>query len=187
MYFITETLSNYEGEQAIFIDPQYEKYITEYLKPFNENPKYQKIQLVNNTGLALGFTCQVTDPLDDTDALARAAAIASLKAAYTGTEPYTPTDQEIAIQMEKELKDEKTTDALNHTETFQNTYKPDDTNFHGKINITKEWQARPTEHSQVRAYSFKLTRKTKQIPSEELFTINTIDSYSTSGSLPTVI
>ena len=186
-YFITETLSNYDGEQAIFITNEDAEWIPEYLSNFTNNAKAIIIPLETPadssylTGQALGFTSQVTSALDSAEDAARAAAIESIQAENDNS--YIPTEDEIQNQIKKELSN-RTADALNVNETVKNTYRPDNSNFHGIINISKDWDTKKDTNTSnsiyddVKAYTFTLSRKTKQLGEETLFTIRTKDTHS---------
>lgn len=104
-----------------------------------------------------------------------------------------PTEKELQTALQEKLKDEVSNPdaaAFSMSETIQNTYKPDDTNFHGKINITKSWNKNSvTDHDDVKAYTFTLRRSNKPTL-EKMFTITTIDKHSIENNpnaKPTII
>ncbi len=186
-YFVTETLSNYDGEQVLFIENADAAWIPEYIKKFNNNGTNSKayIEYLDSTHAAeeLGFISQVTNTLDSAEDAARVAAINSIKTEKGDS--YTPSEEEITEQISKELKN-KEADALSLDETVQNTYKPDNTNFHGIIDVSKTWHTENNDpYNNVTAYSFTVSRKTKQLDSEELFTVNTVDTNT--GGTPTLV
>lgn len=67
-YFITETISNYDGDQALFILEEHEKLIPKYMQQFRSNDKAQVVYINSDSdakGLALGFSAQRTEYLGD--------------------------------------------------------------------------------------------------------------------------
>ena len=177
IYFITETLSNYDGEQVVFIEEGKEQYIPQFLVPYISSPKAQVITLTNNQGKALGFTSSIAEPLGDV--------VSAIRQEITNTDD----ENQINREIERWLGD-KDAEPVELQETVDNIYQPDYTDFQGEIDITKQWDNQKIEdgdkpeYERVRAYSFTLSRHTKQLPSQSLFKVETTDSYSGTGAVP---
>ena len=191
-YFVTETLSNIDGDTAIFIekltDESGVEYIPQYLAPYRSDSQSQIIELLQQDesgkyyGQALGFTSTVTETLGDAET-----AIMDAMPPIGEPDPDDPrTEEEKRQDYLTEQSNDTEAAAVDLDETVQNTYQPDDTNFQGHINVTKEWDTDKlnyidkTTFDQVRAYSFTLSRFTKLIPEQTLFEVDTTDSLSAS-------
>ena len=178
-YFVTETLSNYDGEQAIFVDADKMDYLSEFLAQYQNNDKVMIIPMTVNdqglkSGMELGFTCTDTEPLDNAEDVVRSELEAS-------------SEEEVTEEMvEAELNDYEAVDPVELEETVTNTYQPDENNFMGTLDITKSWDtqkldsADKPEYDNVRKYNFTLTRHTKLSDVETLFRVTTIDGADVS-------
>lgn len=164
IYFVTETLSNYDGERVVFIEQtdDMENYIgrSAYLSSFSDDD----VLTLGADAEALGFTASVTDTLDEEKT--RLAALTESELSDTKAEPY-------LLQ-----------------ETMCNTYQPDIDNFQGEIAVTKSWDTQKEENTlnsefdSIKAYDFTISRKTRLSDKETLFSVRTIDSHSGENAMP---
>ncbi len=175
-YFVTETLSNYDGEQVLYIEDDMRELIPEYLEPYENNPKAVIVTLdTNGSGKELGFSAQILDTLGTAED--------AIRDELTDTENnITPSEDEVLHELNDYSKKD---DPVELDETIQNTYQPDVQNFQGKLNVTKTWDNQQnSDYDQIRKYDFTLKRHTKLVDEETLFKVETIDALSGEGALP---
>ena len=83
-------------------------------------------------------------------------------------------------------------DLIEWSQHVRNTYAPDDENFMGELTVSKTWNNKDGSNTQNRdefgeakGYVFSLSRKTRNLPSQSLFSVTTLDSYE-GGALPSI-
>ena len=193
IYFVAETLSNYGGDRRIFIDAEHAGYISEYLAQNYSSDKSQVVTLDGNVGKALGFTSTVEQTFaDPADIVRERIKNEPEPETEPAADPETPDEAEPATAPTTPSIEERVREALNNKDgepvqlegAVKNTYVPDDANFHGQIDIAKDWdndtlhEGDQADFSKVRSYSFTLSRKTEKIDAQTLFKVITKDSLS---------
>lgn len=176
-YFVTETLSNYDGERVIFVEADKAEMIPQFLAPYHTGNSEIILLDENRSGKALGFTSTITDALDDPADVIRESGAATADEA-------SPEDPPAHRTVEEYLND-KDAEPVALDETVTNTYQPDAQNFQGSIEISKQWDTlNNTEYDAVKAYSFTLSRYTKLANKETLFRVTTTDTLSGENAVP---
>ncbi len=174
-YFVTETLSNYDGEQVIFVESDKAEMIPTFLEPYQSSNSVMLLDS-NLSAKALGFTSSITETFGD--------AADVISASLTPAGEASPDQAQIDEEVESYLNN-KDSAPIALDETVTNTYQPDAQNFQGVIEVSKQWDTQNNDdYRQVKAYSFMLSRYTKLTNKESLFRVVTTDSLSGEDALP---